>query len=180
MNLYYHHVGEEGAALDFGKTIFSKISINTVTKFIPRSIPRYEYNVIRPLLKNFPKGSFNCWGVPSGANYKIKDLCDEDHVLLVEKLNHPITILCEVKVYHHERFPRLSAELWGIPDYPFIFFLKKYPLSLDWINFCSLLRYDCDYNPRGLFLSVDDSHFKPYRGLDRFIKYIKASYRLKR
>ena len=177
MKLYYHHVGSEGAALDFGKTLFTKVSINTVIKHLPRVVPRFEQHIIQPLLKEFPRGSFYCWGVPAGADYRIKQLCDEDFVLLVESLQTPYTILAEVKVYHHEKFPRLSEELWGVSKYPYIFFLKKYFLTMDWKEFCSLIKYSIDYNPRGLFLSVDTSLFKHYKGLDRFIKYIKVNYR---
>jgi 5-methylcytosine-specific restriction protein A len=153
--LYYHHVGQEGAALDFTRTIFTKINISDIKKFISPKQPHFNNNIYRYFEEDCSDSKVNCWGVPKGANYKIQNLKRGDLVLLIESLNHPSMILCEVIAYMHIEFKSLSNFLWETNRYPFIFFLDHKFINKSWLEFCRIIGYSEDYNPRGLFLNVD-------------------------
>jgi hypothetical protein len=48
MNLFYHHVGQTGAAEDFKKTIYSNVTYELVERNIPAHVPILGINNIRP------------------------------------------------------------------------------------------------------------------------------------
>lgn len=83
MKLYYHHVGKKGADEDFKKTVFARVPISLVESSVPNDEPD-KTPLLSELNEKFPIGSFNCWGVPSGAASVIKNLSVGDAVLLVE------------------------------------------------------------------------------------------------
>jgi 5-methylcytosine-specific restriction enzyme A len=165
MNLYYHHVGQDGAALDFTKTIFSDINISNLKRFISQKEISFQYYIYKPLAQECPNGFVNCWGVPEGANYKIKDLEAGDYVLLVESLEYPNLILAEVIAYRHQKFAQLSNYLWGSNKFPYIFFIKWNYLDLNWRGFCRLINYSIEYNPRGLFLNISKDIANQHGGI---------------
>ena len=83
MKMYYHHVGQIGSE-DFAKTVFKTIP-NSFVRL--HAEPEIRDDLGDALDKLFPSGYFNCWGVPSGAGKVIKNLSENDFVLLVKTLN---------------------------------------------------------------------------------------------
>jgi hypothetical protein len=169
MVLYYHHVGLEGAALHYESTIFKKVKITDIKKFIPDNMPSVKAHIYEPLKEECQDELVNCWGVPEGAYYKIQDLWAGDYVILIEHLHSPLLILSEVIAYQHQKFPQLSEHLWGRKKYPYIFFIKWNWLNLDWPGLCKLLGYALDYNPQGLFLNVSKDALALHGGIGNFM-----------
>jgi hypothetical protein len=168
MKLYYHHVGLEGGLSHFTQTIFTKINLADIKRYIPKQEPAFQEYIFKPLEKECPDGKINCWGVPEGAYYKIQDLWKDDYVVLIEHLQNPFLLLTEVIAYQHQKFPELSNFLWEDRKYPYIFFLRWRFLNLNWGGFCRMLGYDPDLNPKGLFLEVGKEALARHGGIGNF------------
>ena len=171
MSIYYHHVGQEGSELDFTKTIFSKIKLYDIFRFTPAQNTVFKEKIHKPLIEACTEQEVNCWGVPSGAFYKISNLLPDDYVILIGHLDNPYLILTSVIAYHHQKLPELSDFLWGTPKYPYIFFINadwKF-LNISWQKICRMLQYDLDYSPRGLFLNISGDAIKRCGGTAKFI-----------
>lgn len=178
MKLYYHHVGLPGAREDFPKTVYKDITLSHIKSIASSVSPSSTraYNVlINVLRKSFPSGKFNCWGVPAGASSIIKRLSPGDVVLLVENASDEGTVpaLCEVKVFLHNEYRRLSTALWGDEKYPYIFFFKTERLSLPWRDFVNAIGYSKNFNPRGKFYSIADSRLSSHGGSAAFVKALR-------
>lgn len=173
MSLYYHHVGEEGAALNFEATIFTKIRIADIKRYIPSNQPRFQHSFYNHFSTDCPDGNTCCWGVPKGASYKIERLNRGDWVLLIDSLQAPFMLLCEVIAYRHEEFRSLSNFLWNKNRYPYIFFLDYEFISKSWSDFCKIIGYSIEYNPRGLFLNVDGKIIIENGGIGNIINKLK-------
>jgi hypothetical protein len=176
MKLYYHHVGQEGSAKDFPKTVFSRIPISLVLDSVPTNHP-YRGDLIAELQNRFPSGSFNCWGVPSGAKIVLSNLQVGDVVLLVQSthMTGSIPALCEVKVFLPIEFRALSMALWGEEKYPYIFFFDTEELDFLWIKFIEDIGYSSNFDPRGKFYSVGDDRLARFNGAPGYVKYLRAS-----
>lgn len=125
MQLFFHNVGLNGATRDFPKTVFSSIPVTVAEQSIPLNAP-YRKEVIQQLYHQFPTGSFNCWGVPAGAESAIKGLNVGDAMLLVRTIggeHGEIPILGIVKVFVKEQMRELSKVLWGRTWLSVYFFL---------------------------------------------------------
>ncbi len=124
MQLFFHNVGLNGATRDFPKTVFNSIPVTVAEQSIPLDAP-YREELIQQLHYQFPTGSFNCWGVPSGAESAIKELNVGDAMLLVKTIggeHGEIPALGIVKIFVKEQMRELSKVLWGELGYPYIFF----------------------------------------------------------
>src|SRR5215204_5568908 len=134
MRLFYHHVGLIGATEDFKKTVFAKVALAVAEDNIPQDDPLRD-ELLSNLRSQFPSGSFNCWGVPEGAKFVIKNLSPGDYVLLVESTSPDggsVPALCHVKAYWYHALRSLSLALWGDEKYPYIFFFDTEELNLEW------------------------------------------------
>lgn len=180
MALYYHHVGVAGANEDFPKTIYSRRPITLVDEAVPNAHP-YKKQLLQLLTTNFPLGDFNCWGVPSGAAFVIKNLSAGDYVLLVESAAFPgfIPVLCNVKVYYNKDFSSLSEALWGASKFPFIFFFDTQQIDFTWHEFIDDMGYSGRYNPRGQFLRVRDVALNKYGDANGYVNYLWKKYGLR-
>jgi len=175
MAIYYHHVGKEGADLDFTKTIFTKVNLSDIFRYTPPQNLIFKEKIHKPLIKACLDKTVHCWGVPSGAYYKINNLLIDDYVILIGHLDNPFLILSSVLSYHHQKLPQLSNFLWGTPKYPYIFFINSDWdfLNIPWEQLCRMLKYDLDYNPRGLFLNIASDAIRQYGGTAKFISDLK-------
>jgi hypothetical protein len=180
MALYYHHVGQAGANEDFPKTVYSKKPVTLVEEAISDEHP-YKEQLLKQLTINFPSGDFNCWGVPVGAAFVIKNLSAGDNVLLVESVALPgfIPVLCSVKLYYNKDFSSLSKALWGASKFPYIFFFDTQQIDFTWEEFIVEMGYSGRYNPRGQFLRVRDIALNKYGGANGYVKYIWKRYGLR-
>ena len=177
MHFYYHHVGVEGAAEDFPKTVFTERSIRTVRKYVSDSVPQKQ-----PLIGNlesvFPTGRFNCWGVPAGASTVMENLESGDAVLLVVTTGEDgaIPALCRVECYYPVELYGLSRALWGNEKYPYIFFFETNPLNLTWEEFLYHTGYKPNYDPRGRFLSIANDRLNSFGGPEGYFSFLQSEY----
>jgi hypothetical protein len=177
MHFYYHHVGVEGAAEDFPKTVFTERSIRTVREHISDSVPQKQ-----PLIGNlesvFPAGRFNCWGVPSGASTVMGNLESGDAVLLIVTTGEDgaIPALCRVECYYPVELRGLSRAFWGNEKYPYIFFFETIPLSLTWGEFLYHTGYEPNYDPRGKFLSIASDRLSSFGGPEGYFSFLLAEH----
>lgn len=177
MKLYYHHVGEAGARRDFPKTIFSDVSVSVVEAAVPKSDPSREA-LLAALKTSFPEGRFNCWGVPSGAKFVIRNLAVGDVVLLVNSvhLTGAVPALCEVLVFLAHEYRDLSHALWGDDKYPYIFFFHTERIELPWVELLDRLGYKRNFDPQGKFYSVADSKLTAHGGPRAFVQSLRTAY----
>jgi hypothetical protein len=135
--------------------------------------------LIEDVRRAFPKGEFNCWGVPSGAKYVISNLAPGDVVLLVESVHAMgcnVPALCEVKVFRRIELPDLSAFLWKDPKYPYIFFFNTMRLNLDWLRMIEHLGYAQNFDPRGKFYTIRDDRIANFGGPEGYVKYLRQNF----
>src|SRR5215208_669160 len=125
MNIYFHHVGQEGSARDFPKTVFSPVPIKSIESSLPNSIPGRQ-DFLKELFDSFPGGFVNAWGVPQGAGSVVRRLRRGDVVLLVETTTADgrVPALCEVRLFWRVPLQELSETLWGEHRFPYIFFFQ--------------------------------------------------------
>lgn len=181
MQIFFHHVGKEGAEKDFPKTVYSSISIIQVISLIPDNLPYYS-KIFQELSSIFPDGHCNCWGVPSGATRIITKLKKGDAIFLVESIsasiheNGNVPVLGIIKYFLPEEIPYLSKILWGELNFPYIFFFKTLRLNLTWNKFLEIINYKTNFNPNGMVYKISDSRLDELGGADRIIKDIIQKY----
>jgi hypothetical protein len=177
VKLFLHHVGEEGAAEDFKKTVYKNIRIETVESNVPASEPRRD-ELLNELRQGFPRGFFNCWGVPAGASSVIRRLKAGDYVLLLESATQhgQVPVLCQVRLFWPHKLWDLSFRLWNSNNYPYIFFFHTERLSLSWPEFMEHVGYKPTYNPRGNFNSVASEKLDEFGGVEGYIQYLHGHY----
>lgn len=177
MNLFFHHVGQQGASNDFPKTVFTKISIDVVRKNIPKDIP-IRNEILDELNNAFPKGVFNCWGVPAGAKSVIKSLDVGDAVLLVETTAGPgfIPALGIVKVYRNVELRNLSEALWGNHKFPYVFFFDTEKLNFTWVEFIDEIGYMTNFRPSGQFYRLNKDRLLNYGGVANYVNLLREKH----
>ncbi len=176
MKLYFHHVGQKGASEDFKKTVYARVPISLAETSVPDSDPS-KAELLSSLHRNFPVGSFNCWGVPSGAATVIRNLSVGDAVLLVESASPTggsIPALGIVKTFLRQEYRSLSHALWGNDRYPYIFFFETEPLNMEWIDLVNDLGFDPKFDPRGNFYSVAEERTEKLGGTKRYVARIRT------
>lgn len=175
MQLFLHHVGQEGAEEDFKKTVYKDISIETVESNVPASDPRRD-ELLNELRQEFPTGLFNCWGVPAGASLVIERLEAGDFVLLLESATQDgqVPVLCPVRLFWPHKLWDLSLSLWNSNNYPYIFFFRTEKLNLSWPEFTEHVGYKPNYNPRGNFNSVASNKLVDFDGVEGYIQYLRG------
>lgn len=177
MKVFFHHVGHPGAGRDFPRTVFASIPISQVEAAIKADGP-IGNQLVRDLALQFPSGSFNCWGVPAGAQGVVKDMALGDVVLLVEsaRIDGVVPALCEVKAFYPAEFPKLSAALWGDEKYPYVFFFRTEPLLLPWIEFLDHCGFKENWNPAGKVFSITPSRLAKHGGAAGYIAFLRKTY----
>lgn len=143
MQLFFHDVGLKGANADFPKTIYNEVSISDIVEQCPIELRTI---INESLLKEFPNGWCNVWGVPLGAQSVIKQLAYNDVMLLIKSTGglEEIPVLCHIKFFMKEQLLDLSNFLWGSSHFPYIFFFKTQNIDLSWTQF----KKDVDYLPK--------------------------------
>lgn len=177
MNLYYHHVGTDGARRDFPKTVFKSIPMSVAEEHLPRHAEGAE--LLIKLRQFFPEGFFNAWGVPSGAKYVINNLSYGDAVLLVESLRFTevgIPALAKVALFRPIQLHNLSHALWDDAKYPYIFFFRTERVELPWRTFLEDVGYKEKWNPRGKFLRVKEENLTRWGGSHGYVAHVRRTY----
>jgi hypothetical protein len=167
MNLFFHHVGLNGAAQDFPKTVFKKLQLSNLVA--DEAIP--DAGLRKKLAKKFPSGEFNCWGVPAGARTIIQNLQEGDYVFLVEssRVDGKVPTLCPVKIFWKDKLEDLSEYLWQDSKYSYIFFFDTVHIDLMWSRFSIDLSYNPKFSPRGNFYKVNSERLDRFGGVSEYI-----------
>lgn len=175
MRVFFHVVGRDNAALDFPKTVHSRKPIRFVEEALSEQVGGQMAEQLRTI---FPSGTYNCWGVPEGANLVIRSLQPGDAVLLVETIGAGgrVPALAEVKYYWHRPLPALSEALWGDNRFPFIFFFDTEPLRLTWEDLRKELGFNIRYRPPPHFHSVRSERLAEMGGPQTFVDRIRRHY----
>ena len=172
MKLFYHHVGQEGSARDFPKTVFQTVSRETVARAVADHPAGPE--LLSQLDAKFPEGQFNVWGVPSGAAGIMKRLDVGDIVLLLE--SRVFVAAAEVEVFVKEGFNLLARELWDDERYLWVFFFRTRPILFPWGDFLDHAGYSDNYTARGKFLSVSAEKTTAMGGAHAYLKRLETEY----
>lgn len=174
MDLFYHHVGQQGASEDFPKTVFDRIPIEVVESNIPIIIPARD-EIVRELKKSFPTGTFNCWGVPAGAQSVIKNLKVGDAVLLIETTAGPgyIPVLGIVKAYWNIELRDLSKALWGNHKFPYVFFFETEQIEYTFLEFLDDVGYKPNFRPSGQFYRLSPDRIATLGGAEKFVDQLR-------
>jgi hypothetical protein len=178
MQLFFHNVGLNGATRDFPKTVFNRIPIKIAERSIPLDAP-YREELIQQLHHHFPSGSFNCWGVPAGAESAIKDLNVGDVMLLVKTIggeHGEIPALGVVKVFFKVQMRELSKVLWGELGYPYVFFFNTESIFLSWTSFKDDVGYKPTYSPPGYVSRVSklEKIQTKFNGVQGYIDFLRT------
>ncbi|XGW00256.1 MAG: hypothetical protein ACAF41_15135 [Leptolyngbya sp. BL-A-14] len=178
MQLFFHNVGLNGANRDFPKTVSNRIPITVAEQSIPLDAP-YREEVVQQLQSRFPLGSFNCWGVPTGAESIMKNLNVGDAMLFVKTIggeHGEIPALGIVKVFVKKQMRELSKVLWGDLGYPYIFFFDTENISLNWTSFKDAVGYKANYRPPGYVSRV--ANLKKiqakFNGVQGYINFLRT------
>ena len=174
MRVFYHHVGQRGASDDFPKTVFRPVTMELVQSAVDPA-DQLGQLLLRELATEFPGGSFNCWGVPDGANVVIQNLAPGDAVFLVESVHQggSVPAMAPVRVYLNHELRRLSQALWQDEKYPHIFFFETERLNLSWMQFIEYLGYKSNFDPRGKFYSIAEAKLLEYGGARNFVSMVR-------
>lgn len=172
MKLFYHHVGQEGSARDFPKTVFRTVSRDTVADAVADHPAGPQ--LLAELDAKFPEGEFNVWGVPSGAAGIMKRLDVGDIVLLLE--SRVFVAAAEVEVFVKEGFNLLARDLWDDERYLWVFFFRTRPILFPWGDFLDHAGYSDNYTARGKFLSVSAERTAAMGGARNYLERIETDY----
>ena len=173
MQLFFHDVGLKGAERDFPKTVFGSVPLETVEEYAPDHL---RIKMTETLRDTFPKGSFNAWGVPSGAKSVIRQLNVGDAMLLIRTTggDGDIPALCIVKAYWKHQMMDLSQALWGSPRFPHIFFFDTETISLTWTAFKEHVDYAPNFRPSGNVYRVRQDRLDNFGGVEGYLEHIRG------
>lgn len=174
MQIFFHDVGLQGANRDFPKTVFGSVAIDQIVEHIPvhlRDVASVELN------REFPSGFCNAWGVPDGAKSVIKNLNNDDVMLLVKTTggNGEMPALCRVKSFWREHMPELSDFLWGSKHFPYVFFFETKEINLSWHQFKADIGYAPKFRPSGSVYRVREDRFESFGGPVGYLSRISNS-----
>jgi len=169
MQLFFHDVGLKGANADFPKTIYNEVSISDIVEHCPIELRTV---ISESLLKEFPDGWCNAWGVPLGAQSVIKQLTYNDVMLLIKSTGglEEIPALCHIKFFMKEQLLDLSNFLWGSSHFPYIFFFKTKTIDLNWTQFKKDVDYLPKFRPSGNVYRVKNERLLGFGGVEGYVR----------
>ncbi|WP_462153926.1 HNH endonuclease [Pseudoalteromonas piscicida] len=173
MQLFFHDVGLKGAQADFPKTIFGDIAISDIVESCPIHL---KQEVEELLTKEFPDGWCNAWGVPEGAKSVIRQLSNDDVMLLIKTTggDGDIPVLCHVKGFWKEPLLELSKFLWGSSHFPYVFFFKTQEIQLTWTQFKQDVQYMPNFRPSGNVYRVKSERLSEIGGVQNYLKKLSG------
>ncbi len=168
MQLFFHDVGLKGAERDFPKTVFGDVPIELVERAVPVHRRAEMVDVLSTL---FPSGTFNCWGVPAGAESAINHLKAGDVMLLIRTTggDGDMPALCPVQAFWKEPMPGLSTALWGSEHFPYVFYFKTEPIMLTWTQFKEDVSYASNFRPSGSVYRVRRDRLQKHGGVEAYV-----------
>ena len=184
VTIYFHHVGEVGAARDFPRTIHTEIDPSTVRHFgaddiLPQltDLPEDEVLRVATALRSVPQG-VQVWGIPSGGARLFRRVNESDFWLLIDTdrpggtISYAGRIVCKVENPSHE----LSNYLWGEAKFPLILLLGGFCTELEVTQFKELFGYSPNWSMRGLSYPLAQQRIEgsQFGSESAFIAYLRT------
>lgn len=188
MTVYFHHVGEVGAARDFPRTIFDDGATSGLRHFregdvLPQvsDLPEDEIFRLASTVRRAANG-FQIWGIPSGGARLFRRVNESDFWLLIDTdrpggtISYAGRIICK---FENPSF-HLSNFLWGEQKFPLIILMEGFKTSLEITDFKELFGYADNWSMRGLAYSLSDARIQNsrFRTESAFVEFLRTSYPL--
>lgn len=181
MQAFLMHVGHPGH-VDIDYTVTRKRTIKELVDALPSGAPERDFFENNATLHAaFPKGQFNCWGVPGRAAPSFNRTEIGDLVLIVPWIGihdggvHQLGI---VKALCPVRALVASQILW--PDtphdrlYPLLFFFDTEAGNRPWFDFLADLGYEDNWHPRGWYRRIADARFRNWSGPQGYLEFLRS------
>jgi len=180
LTIFFHHVGEVGAARDSPRTIFDESTGSGLRLF------RGDY--ILPELSDLPESvaeairrvpnGFQIWGIPSGGLRLFRRIAEDDYLLLIDtdrpggSISYGGKVVCKIE---NPSF-RLSNYLWGEAKFPLIGLLDGFRTYLEVTEFKEMFDYSPNWSMRGFAYSLAEPRIRESQfGTERaFVDYLIA------
>jgi 5-methylcytosine-specific restriction enzyme A len=182
MNAFLAHVGKPGN-IDIGYTVTRRRSFAEVVSKLPRSAPEgYYFASDVDLHAAFPHGTFNCWGVPNGAERVFGRMEVGDLVLIAPTIGVDggikqigvVKAICPIRCYDASQilWPKTPREKL----FPLIWFFDAEVGFRSWSDFLVDIGYKQNFDPRGKFLSIRGERFDKWGGVNGYLRTLRLSY----
>lgn len=184
MTIFFHHVGEVGAARDFPRTIFAEDTASGLRLFSGNDIlpelsdlPESEIRRVAGAVRRAQDG-FQIWGIPSGGARLFRRIAENDYLLLIDtdrpggSISYAGKVICKIE---NPSF-RLSNYLWGEAKFPLIVLLDGFSTHLEVTEFKELFDYSPNWSMRGLAYSLAQPRIQQsqFQNEHSFISYLIA------
>lgn len=181
MQAFIQHVSSPGN-VDIPFTITRRRSLREMLRDLPTNAPERPYfERDKQLIAAFPDGTFNCWGLPSGARPRLFETQVGDLVLFLPSVGANGSLLafgivkakCETECWEASKilWPRTlpNDRLW-----PYLFFFDTNSGYRLWSDFARDLGYQETWNPHGWYRKVPLVHFAKWGGPEGYIEFLKT------
>ncbi len=182
MRIFLMHVGQPGN-VDVDYTVTRRRSIQEVLQHLPSDAPERNYfQLDAELHAAFPDGTFNCWGVPQGAEPAFAKTEVGDLVLIVPGIDtdeggiHQIAVVrakCPVQCNEASRI------LWPHTPhdrpFPYLFFFNTQAGFRRWSKFLEDTGYAKNWNPRGWYRRIDSKRFAQRGGPVGYLEFLREN-----
>ncbi len=173
------HIGHPGN-VDLDYTVTRRRSIQEVLENLPPEAPERNYfQLDTELHAAFPGGTFNCWGVPQGAEPRFAQTKVGDLVLIAPRIGvdegiRQIGIVrakCPVRCYEASRV------LWpNTPSnrlFPYVLFFNTEVGFRIWPKFLEDLGYAENWDPRGYYRGISPKSFVRWGGPVGYLTFLR-------
>jgi hypothetical protein len=176
MTIYYQHIGRALWARDAPRSIGTERGLKefSLADIMPHlaDLTSLEVEKMKGKLTRESEGTFQIWGLPTGAQHVIRELSDGDHLLLLESEDFRYV----GKVVHHLSEPcwDLSQQIWGEQKFPLIVLLQGSLVRYSWEAFVSDFGFAQNYHMRGNTMKLADAKLRmsPFGSEDAFVEHL--------
>lgn len=178
MQIFIMHVGHPGN-IDIDYTVTKKRTISEILEKLSIDATERQY-FERDIASAFPTGSFNCWGVPPGADQPFRKTRIGDLILIVPWIglhDGGIRQIGIVKAKIPVRCYDASRILWpNTPDkrlFPHIFFFDSefgFRYSYDFLDDLGVKE---TWNPHGWYRRIADWRFERWGGTQGYLRFLR-------
>ncbi len=179
MQVFLMHVGSPGN-IDIKYTVTRKRTrAEMLQKLAAGSDEERFFRNDPDLLNGFPNGKFNCWGIPSRAEARIKDTQIGDLVLFFPTIGHNgalqqigvVKAKCDFECWQSSRI------LWpDTPDqrlFPYLFFFDTEVGFREWFAFLDDIGYSHEFDPRGFYRRIASQRFHRWGGPGGYLDFLR-------
>ncbi|MGI8926372.1 MAG: hypothetical protein ACR2HN_06965 [Tepidiformaceae bacterium] len=180
MEVFLQHVGSPGNH-DIAFTVTKRRDIDDVAQSLPPDAPERPWFEGQSLRNAFPGGSFNCWGVPPGAEPRFRATNVGDLVLFFPQagVNGALEQIGVIKALCPVQCWDASRVLWpstpGDRLFPHVFFFKTEIGYREWSSFLDDVDYSPDWDPRGWYRRIASRRLHKWGGAEGYLSFLRGS-----